>query len=665
MEDKKETVSPEILKQKSSELSALLSKQDMSEEEKRICSDIISQYPRILSWKDFSADLALPDLMELHKQGKTTSELIEQSSQALTKSKTVLDNLNVISESGAVEGFDNLSGYAIDGGYSPNGETLGTQTVKNINFLQSLSQEDTLAGEEKSLISKHLNQDYKVFLQEMYDNGGAYNANKGAANLQGQKVANLVEDIVKERQSIQVEKLPSKESPRKTLTIEELKDRAYQGTLTVEQAEQLRKKDDDKKIADMASIPGDRKKTKHDSNDKFKDEDVIKYMYEDWFLGGMQWVFNKIENITLDTIDSAIEIYTQRAAGRKDKNEKDRNSRLGQASQQADNFANMVQGSINNFGSACQAKTEAYQSIFDDLRKNLNNPNPDWKHFDGNDPFIKQLESNPEQARQFMEKSLPMLQNMTKSIESIGKVSMLIASIQMTDEFMSDDRAWKQGGKYKDEEKQKKELLKRSQINQKNIMHAIAVISEDSRLLAEYEYDKLSGNKPDFNEFRQQYINREVNKFLNDLASQTKDLSERQNKDLKAKNFESIGKKVHRDYGVDIGLQKLNNFIQKTISKGSIYKSNLFSNEKSEERISLQRGLLEEAIQINSPNNMENTLKKLKEMNFYDQQVFDERRHNTEGRKSLVEEFKKKLSKRDNVPPVEILKSKQASKYDK
>ena len=52
----------------------------------------------------------------------------------------------------------------------------------------------------------------------MYNEDGIYQANREARNLQGQKVATLVQDIVKDRKSLQVEKLPPAEKPRKTLT---------------------------------------------------------------------------------------------------------------------------------------------------------------------------------------------------------------------------------------------------------------------------------------------------------------------------------------------------------------------------------------------------------------------------------------------------------------
>lgn len=647
----------EELKTISENMFNVLNKEDMTENEKFTVRDTISKYPGIVSWRDFQEKIALPDLMTMHNQGVKPKELLEQSTQTLATTKRVLNNLQGIKDTIGIPELESPVGYAIDNGKLPNGETLGTQTIKNINFLQSLSQEKDLAEGEKSVLSAHLNKEYKDFLQNMYNEDGIYQADREARNLQGQKVATLVQDIVKDRKSLQVEKLPPAEKPRKTLTIDELKDKAYQGTLTVEQAEQLRKNDDKKKIADMASIPGDKKKTKHDSNDKFKDEDVIKYMYEDWFLGGMSWVFNKIENVTLDTVDAAIELYAQRSGARREKKEKDRNDRLGQAHQQAGNFCNMAQGSVNDLSAACQGKVNAYQSIFEDLNNNLNNPNPQWQYFNKDDEFVKKLEADPAQAKEFVNKALPELQNRTKIIEATGKLSIMICSAQMVDEFMGNDGAWKKKGKYKPEEELKAELTTRAQALQKNIFHAISVISEDSRLLAEYEYDKLSGTKPDFNDFRQQYINKEVNKFLHELATCTKDLTARQQKDIDAKNFEGIGVNIKRDYGIGVQLRNIDKVIDKTIKNGDIYKSRAFDEENSEKRIEAQRGLLEEAVQINSPNSMEKTFKKMQEINGYEQGLLSERRTNAKYRQERVAEFKRKISKRNTVSPLEILKN--------
>lgn len=647
----------EELKGISEKIFNLLNKEDMTENEKFIVKDTISEYPGIVSWRDFQEKIALPDLLTMHKQGIKPKELLEQSRQTLATTKRVLNNLQNIKDNVGIPELESPVGYAIDNGKLPNGETLGTQTIKNINFLQGLEQEKDLTEGERSVLTVHLNREYKDFLQNMYNEDGAYKANRKARNLQGQKVESLVQDIVKDRESLQIERLPEGEKPRRSLTIEELRDREYQGTLTVEQADQLRKEDDKKKIADMSSIPGDKKRNKHDSNDKFRDEDVIKYMYEEWFLAGMSWVFNKIENVTLDTIDSAIEIYAQRSGVRREKKAQKADDQVSQAYQQASNFCNMTQGEINNLSTACQSKVKAYQGIFEDLKNNLNNPNPQWQYFDKNDEFIRKLEADPAQAKLFMNKALPELQNRTKIIETTGKLSMLICSAQMTDEFMANDGVWKKKGKYKPEEELKAELVSRSRNFQKDLFHAISIISEDSRLLAEYEYDKLSGTKPDFNEFRQQYINKEVNKFLKELSDQAKEVTDRQQKDIDAKNFEGRGKKVSRDRGVGSYLRNIDDALQKVIGRGAIYKNQIFKEEYSENRIEAQRGLLEEAAQINSPNSMENTFKKLQELNGYEQTVIRERRNNAKYRQDKVAEFKNKISNSSRLSPLDILRN--------
>lgn len=648
------------LKETSEQLFALLNKQDLSIEDKQQADAIIAANPQILGWKDFTAKISLPDLMSEYEKNKNVTNLLEQSGQSLQATRQVLDNLQQMKKEGMLAATDNPAAEVIDAGFAPNGETLATQTFKNINFLDTLKRDSNISEQERENIANHTGKDYKVFLHQMYEGENSYGANPGRQNLQGQKAKDILKNMIADRQTIQVENMPrgneqktltvegKKEEtmPQKTLSIEDLKNRAYQGTLTVEQAEELRKLNDDKKVADMKSQPGDAKKNKRESsNEKFKDEDVIKYMYEDWFLGGASWLFNKAEAYILDTVDSACDKAVERAQKRRRKKEELKDEKLKSAHTRADSFQQMTGNMMNGLGAECQTKTQSYGSLMQELRDNLGNPNPNWQHFSPEDPFIKKLEANPSQAQKFIKTTSQELENRTKMIETTGKLAMLIASTQMTDDFMKNISNWKIKGKPMSDEQLQKAFFEKYQDKQRNILRALSVIAEDNRLISEAVHNTLPDPKPDLQTFTQDRLTKRQNDFLKQLSDQAKEAVAIQQKELDENHFESkVSSQVARTLG------KINKNINSKIQDGSLYNKEIFKEEHSKERIEAKTGLYEEAMKENSPQSMQKIFEYTKELNGYQLETLESRRMNTAARKATVEKYKTQIANRNRTP---------------
>lgn len=642
MADEKLDVSEEALTQEAGKLFALLNKEELMENDKMDIDGIVQKNPLLLSWKGFAEKVALPDLMTAYMNNESIDTMLEDSSKSIQTAKRVLDNLQKVKADGWLRDVENPTAE-VAAGIAPNGETIGTQLIKNISFLQSLQREPNVSAEQRAMVKQHNNDECRDFVDKMYDKNG-YGADKNQPNLQNQTPKDLIKDIVGDRQTLMVEN--KQEAPLKTQTVDDLKNKAYQGTLTVEQANELRKRLDEKKIADMVSQPGDSKKQKHESNDKFKDEDVIKYMYEDWILGGASWLFNKAEDAFLNIVDSAVEICTARAGKRKAEKQTAANERLSAASAKANAFAKMAAKSQTDLGADCAAKSASYDDILNDLSNNLNNPDPHWEYFDKDDEFVKELQANPSKNAEFIEHASEELKKRTQFIESTGKLAMMMTAARMTEEFMGDDGKWRNNGEYLSDDELKAQFTQKTKDCQKNILKAVAVISEDSRLLSEAAYDNLQGQKPDLTTFTAENTNREVNAFLKQLAGTVKTAVEIQQKDLDEKAFDNFSAKKH-DRSVARSIRNADNLIAQKIQNGAVYENSLFEKEHSKERIEAKTGLFEEAMKENSPAGLAKTFEYMKQLNQYQAQTNDARLRGVESRKQAVQKFKDKIVKRD------------------
>ena len=427
---------------------------------------------------------------------------------------------------------------------------------------------------------------------------------------------------------------------------------AYLQPLTIDQSNQLRQAEDQKKIADMNNVPGDRKRQNHESKDRFKDEDVIKYMYEEWLLGGASVLFNTLEDKILNLIDAATEIYVDRSKARTSgpsaaKTPVPAGNGLQDAVKKSKAFCDMVSKNLTGLSADCAEKKASYDAILSDLSDNLNNPRPNWKYFSKDDEFVKKLQANPTKSASFLEYASKELGNRTQLIEMTGKLAMMMTSARMTEEFMSDDKAWRRNGEYLSDDELKAQFAQKTKECQKNILKAVSVISEDTRLLSEAAYDNLQGNKPDLKTFTAENTSREINAFLKQLSEAAKNAVATQQKDLDDNAFDSFGAKKH-DRSVARSLNNVEKLISQKISNGAVYDNSIFKEEHSKERIEAKTGLLEEAIKENSTNSLAKTFEHMKQLNQYQAQTNDARFRGPESRRQDVQRFKDKIVKRDS-----------------
>ena len=611
------------MKEKANKLFEMLSQKDMSAETKTAVAGIIKENPDILISKEFMEKMAINDMNKCPKDGY--QEYVKQSSDQLATSRQVLDNLHAMHKEGVLDTVKSGKTpvqYLLDEGRLPNGETLGTQSAKNIISLRAMQKDENYPDKEGIT---NLHNESTSLIQGMYANGG-YGANPNRRNAKGEKMSDLMERHLG--------------NVKKPMSREDLEVGAYRGTLTAEQADQL-KKLQNKKEADVNENMGDVKRPeKRKSKDKFSDGDVVKYMYEEWLLAAASWLFNKVEDRVLGVIDDACAIVVTNAAARRNKEREIKADRLKATHGRVGDFDSMFEAVNNGKSSAYNYKKANFASIFEDLNANLRNPNPKWKH--QHDPqFIENLKNNPN-AQEFLANAPKKLNAQIKLLETTDKLAMIITRLEMTDEFMRSDNAWNNGKEAKTQDELKADFDARSLAKQKMILKGISTISEDTRLLAEVAYDGLANPTMPKEEFIQQHINQEVNTWLTGLSEKASGLLEKQEQELQNNMFAGRGKGAP-DAAVKKGIKELNATVEQAINKGNVYDKEEFTDEGSKKRIKAVCGLYDEAVAQNTSG----VFDRYKELNQINQEALDAMRAKNITRKQALEAMKSRLAERD------------------
>ena len=133
------------MKEKANKLFEMLSQKDMSAETKAAVAGIIKENPDILISKEFMEKMAINDMSKCSKDGY--QEYVKQSSDQLATSRQVLDNLHAMHKEGVLDTVKSGKTpvqYLLDEGRLPNGETLGTQSAKNIISLRAMQKDENV-----------------------------------------------------------------------------------------------------------------------------------------------------------------------------------------------------------------------------------------------------------------------------------------------------------------------------------------------------------------------------------------------------------------------------------------------------------------------------------------------------------------------------------------
>ncbi|MBR2299769.1 MAG: hypothetical protein IJ870_04260 [Alphaproteobacteria bacterium] len=530
---------------RATELYALLSRSDLTVEEKEKVSTLVKEAPEILLQKEFTEKLNMPNLMKEHQSGKDIAELLDRSKQANLDVKQVLDNLKEIEIKGKTGAV-----YLLNNAYLPNGELVGTQLVKNIHFMATAKKdkahtfyEDAAQNEAvRTTMDAHLAETVS-FYKELYEKPDGYGADKKSLNAANQKVGELMKKCEKNPDT-KIEDLQSREfmrepdpkmteKKRRVMTVAQLKELGheldYQGALTVAQKEMLNKIEEDEKTkeATIQNRDGNKHgKPEHKEGEAFKDGDVVKYMYEKWFLAGMSWLFDKAEEGLEMMIDKLIDHHREamlrseeQAAQAKDERQKELLNKVA-----------FFDRSVLERQKASKNETAAFlnrwKNISAELKDYFINPTPEkesaLKSKFPDPEFVDNLKADydkdPKKVEEFLEKFPQKIKEVVGLRESMKQIAMEQVSVEMVDEVMRSTSAWRDGSKaLKKDEALMADYDARVKERQSQIFEAAAVIADDSRLQAEIAWNDLSTP-----EQKEQFIEKNVLGVYDKLISMAK-----------------------------------------------------------------------------------------------------------------------------------------------
>lgn len=432
---------------------------------------------------------------------------------------------------------------------------------------------------------------------------------------------------------------------RKTLTLEQLKEKEYRGTLTAEQQQQL-KAADNKNVANVENVDGDLQKNakREQSKDKFRDEDVIKYMYEDWFLGGASWLFNKTEDYVLGILDSSLDHISKRYKSSSSSSADKDSSKI--RAKVAD-FKMMTAANIANTKDTGAKKMAAFDTLLNELGAHLQDPNKPLEHWKKESDFVKNLKQNPN-AQEFINQARSVLKAHVSLVTQVAGLSQMITQAEMTDKVMRKDTAWRKLklGDYKDVSKLDSEFQKKSEERKKKIIEALVKTQEDARLLAAASYDKLPDPKPSIEEYTQHTINDKVNGFLTNIAKQTKNVLVQQQDAIDKNQFDVVGHNKGPGNVVKDLISKIDKEIDDRSKNGGVYKD-----EDAKKRISGQQSLFDLAKEENTDSNGNITAATYERAlsNIDTQQaILDSQKNANNGRRESLDALKVRLGLNDD-----------------
>lgn len=494
---------PEEMKSKADELFELLKNEELSEEQKKAVETILKENSTILFDKEFVEKLAMPDLLSLHEKEKDINALIEANEQGLKNVRQVLKNL----KSFEVDG-QNAASYVLEKGYLPNGELIGTQAIKNMHFLGTAKRESGTPEINRAL--EH--QGY--FLMELYE--GEYPHNKNARNMTGQKASDLLgicidqnkyEDKRVNKNDDALETLHNQsfmknmsynkvEEQRKSMTAESIQERIYRGTASVEDKALYQKLQDEKKEADMEDVDGDKRSYgDRKGGEKFKEEDVIKYMYEEWFLALMSWGFDKVEDGVEILLGEGIERGRKLFNKHKNEASKEPDPKLKAAKEEVASFEEAVSNMKEALKADCMTEITDVQGQTRELMEGYNDPEKEeaLKAKYGADTLaIIRKQKDPVAYLQMAEQGWTSKALMETRMRF---AAMDLTKIEMVDEMMRSDKRWRNpDGSYKTLEQlmSDKEFGERVENRLSKIMEAWDTLSVDIPLRAEAEFNVLT-----------------------------------------------------------------------------------------------------------------------------------------------------------------------------
>ena len=709
------------MKQVADRLFQLLSGSELNDIDKASAAAIIKETPEVLTCSSFMANIAPASMSECPETGYT--DYISDAATKQNSTINVLDNLKeMYSENiiGRLKNGKTPAQQVLDEGYLPNGETIGTQTIKNITLLRAMRSDEKYPNKDGV---EALHQQSEFLLHNLYAREG-YDANPNRRNVQGQKAGDIIKiylNTISPTRNMETDHLKNQasqrqasasvieatnkyhqevaqkradrakanaaEEPNKTQqpqaaapapaqpasnvqaptkgskTIEDIARDIYQGkAVSVEDRERY-EKEQAKKEGNVTERSGDvQTPTTERDKEKFTKGDVVEYMYTEWFLGLLSAGFNKVEDYTLGLVDGAAGVFIESCKRRRERNNEIKDDNVRFDTGQVNNFGKIYEAVLSGRTSAYAQNKAEYEDMFKDLACYLEAPDSyELKYKDQYSPEFLEKLKNDEKAKDFIVAGKEAIFNNIDLMQSADKLALALTQIEMTHEYMCNQDEWMQARGLKDAAKDfvtrknskqpktndemKKELEDRAHKRQIEILKALAVIQQDARVVAEIAYDDM--DKDTREKLIAEMVAAETSSYLQALATQIKQLGEKQNQEIDNGRFASA--KNPPDKAIYIGIKAIDESIGKVVLNGNMYDQKIFADTRAKEIISTQCTLFEEASKQNQPSIWE----QCQELTKLQADALESRKENNKARTEKLNKFKVQMNWRDGKNTVD------------
>ena len=596
----------------------LVTKKDLTDDEKNQIKTVIETSPQILAQKEFTQNFKMTDFAFDCAKPEDLPLLIEQNKQNIEILNQALSNLTEVhvTHNGKNK---TAAQFLLDTPVLENGELIGTQLAKNIHFLGTATRDPSVPDNFKAEHIKDAFLQNEAFYKSLYTENG-YRANPNARNLSGQKVEKLMLECIlirnkeqktdEERQRVAEAKKQAKdmhifledvrvqnssietlkdqplmqhpdtskeretlavEKPRDTASYETLAEKAYRGTLTVGEKELFEKMKKQKQEDSMAYKPNlnPHKDQKKDHKDKFKEQDVIDYMYNEWFLEGLNWLFNKAEDGLDILLDKFVDTQHERSARRAREVNLAKDTMAAELMKRVHAFENITDKCKDDAVAKKNARKHTF--IKDKIEPLLGvdfanlSQNPDKKaelEAKYTPEFIAKLmakaaePNGQKKLSEFLQKCPQRLEKAFTTTDNIEQLAMLQIKHEMINDVMCSTGAWWQKHKrdFKTDEQMLEEYNARVGKRKSELAEAVSALQADAKLMAEVEWSTIN---PADKAKQKEFINEHILKELNTQIAQSTDTEQRRATLAQKEQFEKTYANLSPELRTEFVLQTI------------------------------------------------------------------------------------------------------------
>ncbi len=261
--------------------------------------------------------------------------------------------------------------------------------------------------------------------------------------------------------------------------------------LTVKVDEKAKPKDieDEENIADVEEAPEPDKSGNKDIQwDKIKEQDIIQFMYNEWFLAGLDWGLKKIVGSVENAVDNLCEDHIRHYRKHKKDVKANKNKNATTACNKGKNIlSNMPRNMYQQFVNNLEGQDSYFSRMHQDVLDNVGKDPQTWNVLDPNNPkdkkFIDNINSRYAENPQTLANDLNSIQDRMNIEGNAAKRVYKIALEMATTQYMSKNLDKKHADFINDsDERVQKDILKLAQQNFHTLTIGVNSMAEHTRL---------------------------------------------------------------------------------------------------------------------------------------------------------------------------------------